>query len=121
MKKILTSAVIVILIISNVFFIIKFLNSQKELRGAKMSVANVEEGEGKFLAFGQLFIKDVLEAENEIDFETRLKLENAVRDLNDEELLNQWKLFVASQDEASAQKEIRNLLKILMNKIGMEK
>ena len=69
------------------------------------------------MAFGQLFIEKVLEAQGEVEFETRLELENAVRDLNDEELLNQWKLFVASGDETSAQKEVRNLLKMLMNKI----
>jgi len=111
-----------ILLICSVFFASKYFSAKKEIIGLKQELSkNKDSGSGKVLTFGQLFIEDVLEAEGEVDFETRLKLENAVRDLNDEELLNQWKLFIASQDEAGAQKEVRNLLKMLINKVGAEK
>ncbi|MCK4520627.1 hypothetical protein KAT95_02040 [Candidatus Parcubacteria bacterium] len=68
--------------------------------------------------FIKFFIEKVLKAENEVDFETRLKLKNAVRNLSDEEILNQWNKFVESKTENEAQEEAKNLLEMLINKIS---
>ncbi len=70
------------------------------------------------LNFIKFFIEKVLKAENEVDFETRLKLKNAVRNLSDEEILNQWNKFVESKTENEAQEEAKNLLEMLINKIS---
>jgi hypothetical protein len=47
-------------------------------------------------------------------------LETAVRDLKDEEILNQWQKFVDSKTETEAQKEVKNLLELLINKIKIK-
>ncbi|MBU4332178.1 hypothetical protein KKD19_05955 [Patescibacteria group bacterium] len=60
----------------------------------------------------------MLKAETEIDFETRLNLENAVRNLDDEEILSQWNKFVNSGNEIQAQVEVKNLLEALVHKTG---
>jgi CRISPR/Cas system endoribonuclease Cas6 (RAMP superfamily) len=62
-------------------------------------------------------IEKVLKAEKEVDFETRLKLENAVREINDKEILNQWIKFTESKTEDEAQNNIKNLLDLLVDKI----
>ena len=69
--------------------------------------------------FTKLFITQVLRADGEVDFETRLKLENAVRELNDQNILAQWQKFVESETEEEAQEEVKNLLGMLVNKIEM--
>jgi hypothetical protein len=78
----------------------------------------------KVLDFTKLFIEKVLKAETEVDFETRLKLENAVRNLGDEEILTQWQKFTESKTEAEAQEEVKNLLEMLLemlvNKIKVQ-
>ncbi len=74
----------------------------------------------KVLEFSKLFIKQVFKAETEVDFETRLKLENAVRNLGDQEIMNQWQKFVNSKTEIQAQIEVKNLLEILVNKIKVK-
>ncbi len=74
----------------------------------------------KVLEVSKLFIEKVLKAETEVDFETRLKLENAVRNLGDQEIMNQWQKFVNSKTEIQAQIEVKNLLEILVNKIKVK-
>ena len=64
-----------------------------------------------------MFIKDVLQADKEVDFETRLKLENAVRDLKDQEILAGWQSFIDSKTEQDAQSNVKKLLGILISKI----
>ena len=44
--------------------------------------------------------------------ETRLSLENAVRDLKDEEIMAEWQNFIASKTEADAQTSVKKLLGI---------
>lgn len=120
--KIALAVCVAVLFFSSSFFAVKYFSAKKEIANLQQKSVKINNGEKKkVLAFGQFFIEKVLEAQGEVEFETRLELENAVRDLNDEELLNQWKLFVASRDETSAQKEVRNLLKLLLIKVGAEK
>ncbi|MFC1613147.1 hypothetical protein ACFL23_02330 [Patescibacteria group bacterium] len=67
--------------------------------------------------FTKLFIEKVLQAEQEVDFETRLKLENGVRDLGDANILAEWEKFINSEDADGAQNAVKNLLAILVEKI----
>lgn len=73
----------------------------------------------KIVDFGNLFIEKVLKAEKGVDFEERLILETAVRDLNDQEILLQWRKFTESKIKEDAQKEVKNLLELLLKKISI--
>lgn len=72
------------------------------------------------MEFAKFFIEKFLKAETGVDFETRLKLENAVRDLKDEEILAQWQKFAESKTEIDAQAEVKNLLEMLIDKIKIQ-
>jgi len=115
------SLVIVILILSagDVFFGVKYFVVQKELRQTQTALETQRTNE-KVLDFTKLFIEKVLKAETEVDFETRLKLENAVRDLDDEEILAQWSNFVNSKTESETQNQVKNLLELLVSKIKID-
>lgn len=106
----------VILLAGNVFSGIKYSTVQKALYEAQALLETQKTNE-KILDFTKLFIEKVLKAETEVDFEMRLKLENAARNLEDEEILAQWSKFVESKTEADAQEEVKKLLEILVNKI----
>jgi Na+-transporting NADH:ubiquinone oxidoreductase subunit NqrC len=108
--------IILLLLAGNVFLGLKYSAVQKELKLAQASLETQKTNE-KVLDFAKLFIEKVLKAETEIDFETRLKLENAVRNLDDEEILEQWNKFVNSQTESEAQNQVKNLLELLANKM----
>ncbi len=108
--------IILILLAGNVFLGMKYFAIQKELRLTQSKLETQKTNE-KVLDFTKFFIGEVLKAETTVDFETRLKLENAVRNLDDEDILIQWQKFVDSETEAKAQEEVKNLLEILISKI----
>jgi len=109
-------ALIVVLVIGNIFFISKYLGLKTQLK-EEQSKTEVQNLNGAILQFTQTFIEKVLDTDTEVDFETRLKLENAVRDLEDQEILAQWNKFVESETESDAQENVKNLLKELVTKI----
>ena len=115
-KRIFIIIVIGVLVISNVFFALNYFSVSKELETTKATESKTELNT-KVINFTSLFIKKVLQANIEVDFETRLSLENAVRDLKDPEIMSEWQKFTASSTEAEAQNSVKRLLGILINKI----
>jgi len=118
-QTIILIVISIILLAGNVFFGVKYFTVQKEI-GQTQTVLETQKINEKILEFTKLFIEKVLKAETEVDFETRLKLENAVRNLGDEEILVQWQKFVESRTEIEAQNEVKNLLEMLINKIEIQ-
>ena len=115
-NRILNIIVIGVLVISSTFFALNYYFAKQELQTIKSTQGKVELNE-KVLNFASLFIKKVLQANTEVDFETRLSLENAVRDLKDEQIMKEWQNFTASKTEADAQNSVKTLLGILISKI----
>ncbi len=72
----------------------------------------------KALSFEKLFVEKVLNSRNEISFEDRLQLENAVRQLNDQAIFIQWQKFTKSENNEDAQLQAGNLFTLLINKIS---
>lgn len=114
--KITLIVFVLISLTGNILLGIKYSNSQRDLEEAEQSLETQQMNE-KVLRFSKLFIGKVLKAEEEIGFEERLNLENAVRGLDDEAILTQWNKFVESKDEIEAQIEVKNLLELLVSKI----
>lgn len=115
-KRVFVIIVIGALIIGNVFFALNYFSAYGELRDFKSTQTKVELNT-KVINFTSLFIKKVLQANTEVDFETRLSLENSVRGLKDEEVVKEWQNFVGSKTEADAQNSVKKLLGILISKI----
>lgn len=107
---------IVILIVSNFLWGFFFFSQRQELMAKRVSIVNQEKNV-QIVNFTRLFINDVLKAQGEVNFEKRLELENAVRALEDEEILTQWTDFINSKSEVSAQTEVKDLLGLLVDKI----
>ena len=116
-KKIICYIVIFILLVGNAFFGSQYFILQKELKNSQDTVKTQHFNE-KIINFSNLFISKVLKANKDISFEDRLKLENAVRDMQDPEVLAQWKKFTDSKTEQDAQTEVKNLLGLLISKIS---
>ena len=115
-QKTILTIIILLLIIGSVYFGFGYLNTQEELRQARTALENQKTNK-KVLDFTKLFIEKILKAETEVDFETRLKLENAIRNLDDKEILERCNKFVNSKNEGEAQSQVKNLLELLVNKI----
>ena len=107
-------ALILIIIVSFLGYKYSTLQKELELLESDLKVRQVNE---KVLDFTKFFIEKVLQAELEVDFETRLLLENKVRNLDDPEVLAKWNIFVESKTEEDAQKNVKNFLESLVNKL----
>ncbi|KKR43004.1 hypothetical protein A2356_00075 [Candidatus Nomurabacteria bacterium RIFOXYB1_FULL_39_16] len=115
-KRIVLIAVIGALVIGNAFFAFNYFFLYLDQQ-AITSEKNKTELNGQVLNFASMFVKKVLQADSEVDFETRLSLENAVRDLKDKEIMEEWQNFTGSKTEAEAQNSVKKLLEILISKI----
>ena len=116
-QKIISIVVILTLFATTLFFAFKYSQTKKELDQTKLTITSYQESE-KVIDFTELFVEEVLNSgEGEIDFETRLKLENSVRGLGNEEILSQWKKFIDSEDETEAQGIVKELLNMLVNEM----
>lgn len=111
--KIFIAAVIIILFFSNALFIFKYFSLKKGWQNAVVS----QKSNSSVLNFTKLFMSKVLNAQQEVSFEDRLMLENAVRDTRDSALLQRWNSFVEAESQAEAQTSAKKLLEMLINKI----
>lgn len=118
-SKIFWGLIILILFASNVFLGLRYYDVSKELEGT-MSTVSTQKYNGQVLSFMKMFIKQVIKSNKEIDFDTRLQLENSVRGLNDPAILAQWQKFVNSQTQDEAQANVKDLLELLVNKIYLQ-
>ena len=115
-KRVILIIILGILLIGDVFFGLKYYQASKELEELRSGRENAEFN-SQIIDFTSLFINKVLQADKEVDFETRLSLENAVRALKDEEIMAEWQDFISSKTEKEAQDNVKKLLGTLMNKM----
>lgn len=64
--------------------------------------------------FRNMFIEKVLLSDTAVDFDTRLSLETAVRNLNNPEIFAQWNKFANSQTQSEATAQAKKLLALLI-------
>lgn len=115
-QRLVYIVIIGVLLVSNVFLAFNYFYIYRQSQ-AVSSAQNKSSLNQKVINFASMFIQKVLQADKEVDFETRLSLENAVRDLKDEEIMAEWQTFTASKTEADAQNSVKRLLGILISKI----
>ena len=115
-KIIFLLVLIAILLAGNAFFAMQYMAAQSQLQDTQAALTAQKVNE-RTLAFTKLFIENVLQSDQEVDFDTRLLLENSVRAIGDEQILAQWKRFTESSSETQAQAEVKNLLGLLISRL----
>lgn len=115
-KGILISLLVFVLVAGNLVFGYLYFVESSDCSVLKIELQKQQKS-AKVINFTKLFIEKVLKAQGEVSFEERLKLENSVRDLQDQEILAQWEKFTSSKTEADAQTQVKDLLSLLTAKI----
>ena len=115
-RKILLS-VITLLFIVTAFFGFQYVRATQEVKRLQEEV-KVQKINDRVVSFLDLFIQKVLKLDKEVPFEDRLRLENAIRDINDPEILVKWEQFTSASTETQIQASVKNLLEALVNKIN---
>ena len=108
--------IIIILLSANLFLGVKYFNTNQELKETKAITAAQEE-KTKFTEFNKTFINEVLQTKTEVNYDTRLKLDEMIKDINDQELTAQWQRFTDSKTEQEAQDETVKLLGLVAERM----
>ena len=115
-KKQIYLIIIIILLASNLFLGVKYFNVSKELKETKNTVI-IQQEKTKFTEFNKTFISEVLQTKSEVNYDTRLKLDEMVKDIDDKDLTAQWQKFTDSQTEKEAQEETVRLLGLVAERM----
>jgi len=115
--KIVIIILITVLVAGNVCFVTLFFMNRADLQKYKEEVV-VQKTNDNVLSFADLFIDKVLLGQGSVNFEDRLSLENAVRDIKDKEIFSNWEMFTKSQNDRESQTAVGNLLKLLFAKVA---
>ena|SRR3989338_9266628 len=117
MRKSLIIAIIVALTALNLTLAWQWIATAQQTEKLNQEVIRNDKNH-KIIVFTQLLTDTVLNQDKEISFEDRLELEQAVRNLNDQEIFDQWQLFTKSTSDAETQKNFIDLIKLLLSKVG---
>lgn len=117
MKKEILLGIIILLVATNFFLIFNIYKLENQINKLKIEQSKLPQPINRLsLEFLDLFIKKVLKAKEEIDFETKILLENKIRELNDKKILDVWNKFINSKNETEAQNNVKDLLEIIVEK-----
>ncbi len=97
--------IIIVLLAGSAYFGFKYFSAQKHLE----KILSINRINAKIVAFDKLFVAHVLKNSGEVSYENRLKLENAVIETHDNEIIDGWHAFLNSKT--------KNLLSLFADKI----
>lgn len=116
MKQKISAGIIGILILAVIG--LAGLSAYEYVENQKLNhVIKSQKTNEKVVSFLNLFIEKVLKTDKEVSFEDRLKLENAIRDTGDPNLLVRWEQFTGGSNETEIQQGVKDLLEALAKKI----
>ena len=110
--KILLISVLCISLVANVGLVFWLVKTVDSLNGRYAK----EKINYQILSFANMFVEKILMADGDVDFDTRLELETAVRSLNDTEIFNQWQSFTKSSTKTEASTEAKELIDLLLSR-----
>lgn len=115
-----TSTITLIIVFLITYAIVIFLGSKLILSSMELRVTKdalkIQETNSKAIAFLKLFIEDVLMSKDPVPFEERLQLENAIREINDQKVFDQWQTFLKSEKPDDIRANAKVLLKLVIDK-----
>ncbi len=117
-KKNIIIVFLVLSLVGNAFLIGNYFLLKVDFSKAQ-KIIEQERANKKIVDFSNLFIEKVLKSNKDVSFDDRLTLETSVRDLNDGAILLQWQKFTDSKTKEDAQREVKNLLELLLKKISV--
>ena len=118
-KTLVLIIIILVALLGAGFLIYKYFSLEKEQEQETFATERPMTFNEQIMDFTRFFIDNVLKEEQEIDFETRLLLEQKVKELSDPEISRQWNALLQSQTEEQAQQNTAEFLRLLVDKMNL--
>jgi hypothetical protein len=115
-KKLVLILAALLLVLGNLFFGIEYFLQAKKIQSLEKEI-EARQTNDRVVNFLNIFIENVLKTDKEVSFEDRLKLENAIRDIDDPEILARWEKFTSASYENDIQNGVKDLLQVPVKKI----
>lgn len=114
-KGLILFSVILLLILGNIFWGIKYITQFQETKIIQKELAS-KNTNYEVINFLKLFIEKVLRTNKEVSFENRLILEESIINIGDGEILSAWEKFTEAETEFEIQEGVKDLLEVLAKK-----
>ncbi len=118
-KQVLCVLVFILMLAGLIFFGWEAISLKAQLQAAQKTISQ-QQVNAKVLSFSKLFVANVLQGGQTVSFDQRLQLENAVRDINDEEIYAAWKKFTNASGQAEVQQDFYGLFNLLLTKLSTQ-
>lgn len=115
--RFLSNVLVLVLLIGNIFFAYQYIGAVRA-QGVQQRQQNEKDATRIQIAqFNKFFIDTVVNNKSKISSDDRIKLENDIRQIHDEELLKLWNDFVNGKDSKATQESAAKLMAALAGKI----
>ena len=115
--RLTTNIIMLVLLCSNIFFAIQYTENIKQQAQQQQQQDDSATTRIQISRFLKFFIDTVLNTKGGISSEDRIKLENDIHQIHDQDLIKQWDAFVASKDGKEAQLNAVKLMSMLGSKM----
>jgi len=115
--KILSNILLIILVSGNIFFSIQYVENIKRQASVDVKEESASIERLKTARFLKFFIDTVLNTQQAISYDDRVRLENDIRQLGDKNLTAEWNKFVNSKDTKLTQEAAVTLMAMLTSKM----
>ena len=112
--RLIANILMLVLVAGNLFFSVQYIQG---IRDTAIPLEDKTTERIKVARFLKLFVDVVLNNDQEIFFDDRVKLESDIRELKDADLIKQWTVFVNSEEAKEAQGAAVKLMSMLTNKM----
>ncbi len=117
-KNLLPTLIILILLISNIYLSTQFFSVNKQLQQIKSQNTGTVSVRAQALQVLREYLDVVLNTKGTVSADDRIKLENDLRQLQDQKITTAWDQFVGSKDSNTSKENAVKLIALLEDKIA---
>lgn len=115
--RFLTNLLVLVLLIGNIFFAYQYVGTLRAQNAEQKQKDEKNVERTQIAQFNKFFIDTVVNNKSKISADDRIKLENDIRQIHDEELIKLWDAFVNSKDGKTTQESAAKLMAALAGKM----
>ena len=116
-SKLTSNILVLILLVGNIFFAYQYISVLNSNKNESVAGGQKTTQHEQITNFNKFFVQTVLNSKGGISSDDRIKLENDMIQIHDQDLLKSWNEFVNSKDDKTSQLNAMKLFQLLADKM----